>query len=191
MAVNRRHTFLAGLPTPSIPRLSLISMWPPRRPWRSWRLFPALFLMDRPKFAATVRPYPPSQKPVTAKNPSVGVSGFDQPPGYYGDLGNFPAGRAVAFASLARPDLTLWHKITWNPWTACNWVYADIKSGFSRNARYWPPETAPCRLQPLRETGAKPSGTVGPRCVGETSRIIDERASKDCRLLRPNTGGLD
>jgi hypothetical protein len=60
-----------------------------------------------------------------------------------GDLGNFPAGRAVAFASLARPDLTQWHKITWNSWTACNWVYADIKSGLSRNARYWPPETAP------------------------------------------------
>ena len=106
-------------------------------------------------------------------------------PGYHGNLGNFPAGRAVAFASLARPDLTQWHKITWNPWIACNWVYADIKSGFSRNARYWPPETAPCRLQPLRETGAKSSGTVGSRCVGEIGRTNNEWASKDCRLLRP------
>ena len=48
-----------------------------------------------------------------------------------------------------------------------------------------PPETAPCRLQPFREIGAKPSGTVGSRCVGEIGRTNNEWASKDCRLLRP------
>ena len=31
--------------------------------------------------------------------------GFDQAVGYYGDLGSFPAGRAVRFASFAQPDL--------------------------------------------------------------------------------------
>ena len=101
--MKHRHAFLAGRSPPTIRKLFHIYMSPPRL------ILAVVAAISAPLLDGVAR--------VRRDSP---------------DLGNFLTGRAEAFARLARPDLTLWPKNTWNPWIACNWVYAEIKSGFPR-----------------------------------------------------------
>lgn len=66
MAVNRRHAFLAGLPPPSTQAIPYIYV-AVTTALAVVTAISALFLVDGPVFAATVRPYSPGQKPVAAK----------------------------------------------------------------------------------------------------------------------------
>ncbi len=100
-----------------------------------------------------------------------GYPGSDHAPGYHGD-GQSPAGRTAYFAGLARPDLNLWPRNIWNPWLASTCPFTGVESVLSPKLR----DTGPLKRPPAgcspSETGAKPSGTVGPRRPVERTGIM-------------------
>jgi len=88
MALNRRHAFLAGLPSPSIPKAIPYIYVAARTATAVLAAISALFLMNKPVVVARFRPIPPATNRPIAKIHPWGSRYLTNPLVMMG-LGNF------------------------------------------------------------------------------------------------------